>query len=562
VEAPDSFTVSWDTESGGVPVDALCWIEYRKSGSSDDWVIVGPGDYGTTHSFTASGLVDLTAYEVILRADSRVSAPMTVTTTSLPPTDGDVTWSGAAHPDLTWGRGGNWTTNEAPAVITDGKVSFLDDGIGTNQINEDRTVGSLDVLNSTGTHVFDLNDNTLTITGDLNVGDLTRVSAAHFRDGVLAPHNLYINSSSAGWSRVSFENAVLNADFHTVHLADVDRNSSVASKGELDLRGATLLNDEIRAVNLYVGSTINRNNTSTGVRGMMLLNGSTGLEDLIVTGTFAISYGHRIGESRFGDPDNGYKLPEDVGTDESSRADFYVGYATYGVADGYLAASGGGVFTAFINELEFGKQATGHVDLSAMTSCTVDVNTLKLSADTTRGASISSLSLPSGDIAADSVTIGRRGEGILTLNDTTMAVKPEGSILMGNIDITATGVIEANVYESPSGLDIDGTATVGIFDGGVLRVNFLEIPDGSSDPHYGLKWGGNQVTTLEASSQPCRQSILTRRGKLYTTPATKPPTLCCTPRHPTTRPTSSPMTCPSRYTPESMPQCPSHSPAP
>jgi hypothetical protein len=410
-----------------------------------------------------------------------------------------LTWSGGASTRLLsrreWLWGQNWVGGVPPAAETTNTLTFSGNGLGTNILDQARRVGGLTVLNSSGLHRFDLNGQTLTVTnGTLRVGDQNTTTVTTFTNGTLRVHNadLIVDSIGGAWSQLALQGVALSANFRTLRLGDA---ISGTGYGELDLRAATIVDGLLAAVNLEVGYAVGRENL-TYPRGNLLVSAASGLQRVAVTGALRVSDGHRIGQSRFGDPSNGYKLPPGValaiGTSTASRGQLRVGVCNYGGADGYLAATNGGSATAWLSELNVGQRGTGILDLQAMTNVTIDTTTLLVAADGgASGTANGTVRLPLGTVNIGTLTNGTTGTGLIELYGTEATVT--GAVTLGS-----SGTVDVRVGAASGSLSLGNAASLSLHASqNRIKLRFDVAPDGSREVLYGLKWTGDRRATLE-----------------------------------------------------------------
>ena len=422
-----------------------------------------------------------------------------VTVTPVP--DGvqsSLTWSGGASTLLMnrreWLWGQNWVGGVPPAAETTNTLTFSGNGLGTNILDQARRVGGLTVLNSSGLHRFDLNGQTLTVTnGTLRVGDQNTTTVTTFTNGTLRVHNadLIVDSIGGAWSQLALQGVALSASFRTLRLGDATAGGT--GYGELDLRAATLVDGLLAAVNLEVGYAVGRENL-TFPRGNLLVSAASGLQRVAVTGALRVSDGHRIGQSRFGDPSNGYKLPPGValaiGTSTASRGQLRVGVCTWGGADGFLAATNGGSAMAWLSELNVGQYGTGVLDLQAMTNVTIDTTTLLVAAGG-QGAGNGTVRLPAGTLNIGTLTCGTVGTGLIELYGTDATVT--GAVTLGS-----SGTVDVRVGAASGSLSLGNAASLSLHTSqNRIRLRFDVESNGAREVFYGLKWAGDRVATLE-----------------------------------------------------------------
>ena len=211
-------------------------------------------------------------------ADPQESASDTALITLAPiaaTTLGDVIWSGGAsltemaRPEWYWGA--NWEGGSAPDNPTTATVLFTDKGVGTNLLDADRTVGSLQVRNPSGgpcndiTHTFDLGGNRLIVNGMMGVayhdpspGEERKTVTARFENGTLqigtpeVPRDIRLGK---GWYNlvkgdlVMGENSLFEGYINNIIIGE----GMNGPQGVLDLRGCTIVGGTLKANNIDIG---------------------------------------------------------------------------------------------------------------------------------------------------------------------------------------------------------------------------------------------------------------------------------------------------------------------
>jgi len=445
----------------------------------------------TMNSGAASTNVSITL--TLDKISEQASDDSVVTIIPIPAgTTDSLTWSGNASTLLMsrhgWEWGQNWSGGLPPQTVTPSILTFSNAGIGTNILDQSRMVGGLHILNAVGFHRFNLNNNTLTVSdSEMQVGDENFNTQTVFTNGTLSFNSadMIINSKNEQWSRLILQDVVLGGVIRTLRLGDYI--SSQQGYGELDLRDGTVENGLLYAGNLEVAFGVMRNNLGFP-RGNLLVNSDTGLQDIVVTNAFRIADGHRVGIGRFGDPDNGYKLPPNVnitvGIDADTRGLLRVGVCSYGGADGYLATSSGGTMIAWLNEFNVGVGGIGEVNLTNMTSISIDAISLSV-ATTSPVSGDGKIYLPSGSLSVGTLDIGGNGSGLLDLYGTDTTVT--NALTLGS-----GGTINVRPSEFGGGLSLTSDTVVTIDPAGIIYLNFDEATS-----QYGMLWEGDHISTLE-----------------------------------------------------------------
>lgn len=163
--------------------------------------------------------------------------------------------------------------------------------------------------------------------------------------------------------------------------------------------------------------------------GHFIFDEATGITNFVVKGTFTSDFGHRVGAGRFGDPDNGWKLPPDVsftiGESAETRGNFFVGWSNYGSDGAYLEATSGGVFSGWLDEFRVGRNSWASVKLAAMDSIELDTGVFAVAEG---GNNVAELTLPPGNVRCDSFLLASGCRGNLALYGTTVQIDVSATI--------------------------------------------------------------------------------------------------------------------------------------
>jgi len=422
-------------------------------------------------------------------------------------------WSGAAGTPLMdrpqWALGGNWAGGAPPANPTPATLTFALDGgaeaAGTvtalldpqdqpgasGETLDAWTVGGLFVDAHNVFHTVRLYDpaaeaaKTLIVENGIEVaeGCLALVDGSLGLGSDTTVANLHIGRTT--WPQNTV-NAVLD-------LTSAQVAGGILSVGELWISGGA--------------------NTATCE---LRLSDATGLSKIQVGSVLRMAVGNNRRVARMGDPDNDWKLPPDIdieiGTEETPATVLLASDGGWWETDAHLVASGGGTFTANLSLLRVSEWASsgalnaaytnGTLDLSAMDSCTVDVDVLKVGVLRNPGEHAANQELqglvwlPKGTVSADSVELGNS----YSTESSFGLLRLEGTLFTVNSDLTIerSGRIEATVQGTPAGLDLGADATLAVADGGLINVVFDAPEPGQSGVYWGLRWEGDHVAELQA----------------------------------------------------------------
>jgi hypothetical protein len=441
-----------------------------------------------------------------------------------------LSWTGDAslahhyRPDWRWS--GNWSpATGGPAAETPATLLFPDASQTTNRVDRDRQVGGIFVQNTSGTYLFDLDGKTLTVTnhaysatlaannwaalantyhealpseGYFTVGSKDASSSAIVAGGTLkfAKGGLLVDSPTAAlgdasrWSRLTLTNTVVDADFGTLCLPTCQGGAGGCAT--LDIRGATVKGGILRAENLLAG--YGHYETQARSVGQFAFGPDTGVTNIVVPGTFLVSFGHRIGHCRFGDPDADWKLPAnvsfDIGTSAESRGNVYVGWSNWGGDSGLLEASSGGTFAGWLDEFVVGHGMPGYLRLAAMDGIDLDAQTFTIGTGGFSG-SYGEATLPAGRVRCDIFQIGQNGAATLTLHGTEMQVDSAAAIGNGDNAATVTTVLDG----TSAGLRFAGDVTPAFGNNGVLHLHYAAPMQ--AKPYSGICFEGSRETYVE-----------------------------------------------------------------
>jgi len=407
----------------------------------------------------------------------------------------NVTWLGEASTSQMdrreWLWSGNWLEGAPPAVITPARIIYGTRGQSVKGIVEtDRTVGGVTVSDSV--HSLDLDANTLTVAGSWLQEASYKSDTFQIENGTLklgsdsAPGSMSLASYQAT-SILQFRNG---GKFHTYDVSTISIGSWGSQARQLDLAGAEV-----------VGGVFDVGTLTLGNRGQLLMDNDTVISEIKIRSALSIQSTHA--NSYIGDVTE-EKMPAGVdftlGVDELNPASVSIPPSKW--AKNKLVARLGGTLTAYCSTvLVGGGTGTGTLDLSAMSGGTFSAETVRVADETGIGL----LALPPCSATAGTVTVGGTGgSGTLRLNGTTFAVAD-------SLSVSSVGKIVTDVGATSCGLDLPGNPEFVFTLDGVIEINFLELPAPGSDPHYGLRWAGDQQAAVENLIAKRRRHVRDRR---------------------------------------------------
>jgi len=241
----------------------------------------------------------------------------------------------------------------------------------------------------------------------------------------------------------------------------------------------------------------------------LILNNATDIDTLYVRGNLYLGRGQAAG-GRIGDSQNDWKLPDGInvkvgvapeGESGPVRGNLTVGYGS-GSWSGYglLQSGNGGSFTAWLNNLEVGRQSgadskritIGTLDLSTMTTAMIDAVNVHVGRTDSTAHGQGVIRLGEGHVARlTNVTLGEgtsQSSGNLELNGSDVTID-------GTFTLNPTGTLTVDVGDTPSGLTLVETVSPQIATGGRIVINFNEDFSHSA-PHWGMRWAGNKAALL------------------------------------------------------------------
>ena len=437
------------------------------------------------------------------------------------------TWDGGAGTEnLNWSTIENWLNDLAPDNPTTERVLFVDPLAPNSLLDASWSVGRLefrspeDTATAACSYNVNLGTNTQSVAnlwvsqygGGGNLGNNKPVNVL-FSNGTLqvgtpdTPGDLLVSSAVwlSGEAELKFgAGTTLRGYLRNLYVGEnADQNST--GQAILDLGGCTVEGGELNAANVRI---------STGKRAASIkLSSANGLASIGVAGNFEIGNGAeahaRIGDPSLVDAAGNWQLPANVNVQigsEGSWGNLYVGRSTLAGAYGALVASSGGTFVAYLNDLEVGtknetsgysQDRSAYLDLSAMSTVTLDATRIKIGTATPPKASESEaqVRLPAGTAAAGTLEVGHPStsgtcSALMELNGTTLSVATSATVY-------DKGTIRTKVRGTSCGLDLVTGATLTIDEGGTIDIVF----DGTAPPpgiYWGLRAEGDRLAELEA----------------------------------------------------------------
>ncbi len=451
-------------------------------------------------------------------------------------TTGEVRWSGGAGSgNPGWNEPSNWVGGEAPANPTPGRIFFHTNGVEVaGMLDADRQVGRFSAGFSSqansgpaATHTLQMDSRTLVVAGDFDnflqgSFTLTNGTLQIGADGV--PGN-FLSGGTFGATTPAVTRLSPGMTFNTYNVDTfrmggliVNPTTGVFSdnyhinnqNAQLDLRGVTISGGELRAGNIVMHAHYH---ASAGT--YIAVDATTiNLGAIVVTNALHIGVEPGLGGRTFiGDPsDAARRLPAGVdvlvGLSPSQRGSLTVGDLGTGsqTANITLSASSGGKIEAYVTDLRVMRHTgwgtavlNGTLDLSAMTNCLIDAVNIEIgSAGNADARSRGIMRLPAGIVTAGNVAIGddlgNDGFGLLEMSNTVFTVT-------NAVALHRTGIVTNHIGTAASGFDItrDDPGAWNMHADARLTVRFSAPPD--SLPHYGFRWAGDHVATLNTMIQ-------------------------------------------------------------
>ena len=501
---------SFDQSGMGIMLKVSC--PQNETPAASAVTLSNPGDYTVT----------LTA---INSAGTSASADCRVKVAPPWPTKARMSWIGGAAGDTGWLTAANWSGGLVPDSPA-GVLSFNNAGAGTldqitsvvNPKSGTWTIAGLNVNYDRRSHRIDLAGNRLVIAGQFRTGDMIHVPPLNIANGTLQigtpeqPGDLTIGYAFTYYPAGPSAMVILGTPgtgAPKTTLQTFMRSCNVAwspmwcptGANVLDLRDAIIADGVFSAATLRVGSR---------GHGSIKFSERSGLRQIVVADWLEIGC-NGLAVGRIGDPSNGWKLPPNVsvklGTPEKRANLMMATAARWGRQgqDAYLAASSGGRFEAYLEDLRVtydtveSGQTTGVLDIRAMDECVIDAATIEIGRALPRSAVVGSVHLPKGTLKAGKLAIGcdaAAGAGLLQLNGTTCTADA--------IYVRPTGLLEINVPAASAGLDLPDNATITVDKGGRIRIASMgTLP--KPGLQWCLRWKGDHAAKLQE---------LVRDGKL------------------------------------------------
>jgi len=476
---------------------------------------------------------------VYFEDETSASAEFTLTLVELSESTADnVTWVGGAFLELDprkeWFWGGNWDGGKPPANPTAATVYFRDSDLSDTvakllapipdadgQPTDTWTIGNFRAGNTTGRHILDLGGKTLDVSGELRVQRYDQGNAdMAIKNGTL----------SIGTDLFLYNNSRLDLSEMGGTPLNIANTLRVNSGGQLTLAGGITLPGSLYSLEVGTSGT-----ASLDLRGTQIVGGTLELENLVLGGgnaygdlyidadTFQTlkvlqkmhlnAEGQR-GQARIGTDDTWY-LPYGtniyVGEDAENRGELIMansgGYLSN--RHSYLRASGGGEFEAWLTTFTvantWGTQEgpmRGTLDLRGVDEFFLDALTARIGTNTGTQRVEGRAYLPAGNATVGTLIIGDSvltSVSLLELHGTDFSIRSSATL-------NETAEVVINVGDTSCGLDLpefqngdpeSDPFALTIADGGVIKINFIEIP-AHEGIHYGLKWESDKEAELLA----------------------------------------------------------------
>ncbi len=433
--------------------------------------------------------------------------------------------------DWLWNNPNNWDV----ALASGATAIFADTSIGTstNDMADPFTLGSLRFQNTSGTHIVDLNEQTLTIgsTG-LRSGYDFDGSVAEITNGTLQFNGPLLvgisNSGVDGNGTVVLTDVTLAGTISQLRVGTRDGSGTWTSTGLVDMSalsgqvftvggarhdigfrstyGGVLLGDNFTTT---IGSQSSRAQLFMEHHGEILA-GTGGSAALYLSALSLAKSGTELTKIDFSAVDNG--------TFDYAGSSFGLQNAELKLGSGwdvklnqtsgtFTLGSGDGVFSATNANLQgtlSGMEIRGgHFDFGSQGSVDLTV-TGQIRVGYNNDSQNPMLTLPTGTVSAGSLHMGHSVPTVATFHGTRVitggAVTLQGNTMRMNFIIGG----ESAGLELLDGATISSTGL--IESGGGFMITFSQNPDGyrtltTVDEHddifYGLKWKGNQTAALE-----------------------------------------------------------------
>jgi len=449
-------------------------------------------------------------------------------------TGGNVIWLGDAglqhDARRAWEWGANWEAGQSPANPA-ATVAFADNDLdaalpprlgpipdweGTTPTNA-WTIASLRAGNSSGTHVLELEGQTLRTTGQVLASRLTPTGSG---DLVISNGTLEVGTDLTVQNGSGIDLSGMGGTLLSIGRKLVVRSSTLTLDGgvvldgrfeglevayggshsALDLRGTTVDGGILDLDEIRIGGN-NRNGT-------LYLDTNT-LHTLRIRNLAHFNGQGQRGGALIGAQDptrgNAWYLPADIDVligSEASPAEMIIGL-TSGYADGSVcrvAGHGDGIFEAWLTTLIVG-QATGSHQTARLGTLDVrDMRELFLSAPTVSIGVGDAARTPKGDVylgpgtaIVGDLTVGHENANAssiarLELNDTQLSVT-------NSLTAFAHAELTANVRANrASGFELPALPSMP--DGATMTITF-EADPAHGDLHYGLKISGDVADALQ-----------------------------------------------------------------
>jgi len=391
-------------------------------------------------------------------------------------------------------------------AFTGSAVAIL--GLPTELVQSAWQIGSLSVGNNEGTHTVDLSQNILKVNGNVTVnstsGGDTPHAKATFTNGTLqigtsaGAQNITIGT---GWGAYRTGTLAFGAGTtFDANIATLTIGEGDGGRGYLDLRGANIAGGVLKADTIKFGTGGNgaRSNRSMHI----YLDDTTTISEIQTRYLYMAMY--QCANVRIGNPNDGDMLPPNVSVtigSQEARGGLRMGRNAWVTVDTRLVAKSGGIFTAWLTEMniggtEWGGTSIAVLDIDAMDSVMIDCNGSFLMPYGTNSANNldAQCMLPRGTVTTQTMKIGvpnNSGNGArLWLNGTVFTV-------LDTATIGVKGKVYSNVAGFSGGLDIAEGDKLSVADGGLISVMFDTEQDASESGFYwGLRWKGKRDADL------------------------------------------------------------------
>ncbi len=405
----------------------------------------------------------------------------------------DRIWQGGGGPDL-WSSAANWRDASPPDQRSPANLTFPI--AGTSRLDRAVSVGAVSF--GTKAHTIALDGHALT-TGTVTAGSPGGTIAG---PGVLRigtpenPGDILIDRSA---SLVIAPGVTLGGTIGAIS------GDWYLQDSWLDLRGVRMEHGVLDVGRILMGE-----------RRSIYLDATTTISTLRIREELRI-FGRR--GRWIGDPADAafHRLPTGltvvIGSDDTPAV-FDLGHRTtdsyFDMGPVHFNASTGGSFTGRLSRLRAAHSVHGGtgptdvtMDLAGMEACDIvaghfSVGTSDFDYHSNPGEAgpvRATVSLPPGQVRAGTLTIGRKAPRSAA-NRADLLLKGTRFAVRDTVAVLPSGRLEIQIGDTAGGLQLAGTATLAI--DGEFRITFSAEPENPYQPHYGLRWTGDHVDTLNA----------------------------------------------------------------